>query len=246
MHSQAYPAETTSPCRPGTSAVTTPTPTPPSSLTQLPAAAGLVKASAHPPPHPGSPPSVRPGQAGNSPEQDTDVGRGGEPQRSPQIPTWLQHKQPQPSSGSLPGALDTGSRGRRMSGPKQISFSFRWLRLCALISAPQPGGKEAKRKQKLMKGFVSVCGKLSIKRQGLYCGVEIRWAPRNSVSAGTAARKAAEPWAVRGHGPSGCAWLSRGPPGGLVSPPTHAWMLLSLNCQMPPGRLPGLPLKQEG
>ena len=100
------------------------------------------------PPPLGSPLSCSHEQGGNGPEpREADVGPGGRAPGSPQIPTWLQHKQPSPCTRSLPGDLDDQLRGQRDGRGLSKSHShLAWLPFCALISAPSQVGKEQKSK----------------------------------------------------------------------------------------------------
>lgn len=76
------------------------------------------------PPPLGSPLSRGHEQGGNGPEpREADVGRGRPAPGSPQIPAWLQHKQPSPSTRSLPGDLGGRlARQRDSGGPRQSAF----------------------------------------------------------------------------------------------------------------------------
>lgn len=118
-------------------------------------------------------------------------------------------------------------------GPKQISFSSRLAAsLCFDFSSPArwEGSKE---KAKINERLCFCLWKLSIRGRGL-CGVEIRWAPQDPTS-----RRGQEPQegsravgSQRTRAFLSCAWFVPRPTWRAVSPPTHAWMLLSLNCQI--------------
>lgn len=114
------------------------------------------------PPPLGSPLSGSLKQGGNGPEpKEADVGWGGPAPRSPQIPTWLQHKQPSSPTRSLPGDLDKQlMRQRDHRGPSKSHSNLAWLYFYALISIPSQVGK----KQKLIKGFFIFKKSLGIAR----------------------------------------------------------------------------------
>lgn len=118
------------------------------------------------PPPLGSPLSGSLKQGGNGPEpREADVGWGGPAPRSPQIPTWLQHKQPSSLTRSLPGDLDKQlMRQKDHRSPSKSHSNLAWMYFCALISTPSQVGKKQK-KQKLIKGFFLIFRKsLGIER----------------------------------------------------------------------------------
>lgn len=126
----------------GTSAATTPKP--PAPITSdIASGWGWSLLRLLPPPL-GSPLSGSLKQGGNGPEpREADVGWGGPAPRSPQIPTWLQHKQPSSPTRSLPGDLDKQlMRQRDHRGLSKSHSNLAWLYFYALISTPSQVGKK--------------------------------------------------------------------------------------------------------
>lgn len=132
-----------------------------------------------------------------------------------------------------------------MSGSCQISFSFRLTASLCFDFSSQPGGKEAKRKQKLMKGFALLVETQYQSAGG--CAVWRLWPHGPRVRRGQQPREGSRAvGSQRTRAFLSCAWFVLRPTWRAVSPPTHAWMLLSLNCQILQGAFPVCLLKQEG
>lgn len=97
------------------------------------------------PPPLGQAPHCLAAPAGWEPPGATGSGcRTGRPSpRSPQIPTWLQHREPSPSVRSLPGDMVTGSGVRGSSGPKRVTSSWSLAACLGFDFSSQPGGGAA-------------------------------------------------------------------------------------------------------